>query len=91
MDMTARLFANIGLVEEYFGNYEKGIQLVQKSIDICKRHDIFEQLERGYRALGSIYNKMGDYKNAMHQYNLAIEVASMCITMILFLYMDHVL
>ncbi|KAI4471123.1 tonsoku-like protein [Holotrichia oblita] len=76
MDMTARLFANLAVVDECLANYDKAIQLVQKCIDICKAHDIFEQLERGYAILGSIYNKKGDYKNAIAQYNLAIEVAS---------------
>ncbi|KRT81298.1 Ankyrin repeat-containing protein [Oryctes borbonicus] len=76
MDMKARLYANLALVEEYLGHYEKAIELVQKSIVICKAHDILEQLERGYTILGSIYNKKADYKNAIAQYNLAIEVAS---------------
>lgn len=75
MDMTARLFANLGVVQECLGNYKKGIQLVQKSIDICKQYDIYEQLERGYTFLGSLYAKKEDYSSAIHQYNLAIDVA----------------
>ncbi|GJQ70821.1 hypothetical protein Trydic_g748 [Trypoxylus dichotomus] len=76
MDMRGRLYANLAVVEEYMGNYEKAIPLVQKSIGICKTYDIFEQLERGYSILGSIYSKKADYKNAIAQYNLSIEVAS---------------
>lgn len=74
-DMTARLLANLGVVEECRGNYNKGVELVQRSINICKAHDIFEQLERNYTLLGSLYVRTKEYDKAIHQYNLAIEVA----------------
>lgn len=73
--MSARLLANIGVVQECLGNYEKGIELVTKSIEICRRNDLFEQLERGYTFLGSLYVRKKEYQNAIRQYNLAMEVA----------------
>lgn len=75
MDMTARLLANLGIVQECIGNYDKGIELLQKSINICKTNDLFEQLERGHSFLGSLYMKKGESSQAIRQYNLAIEVA----------------
>lgn len=83
--MQARLFANLGFVQECLGNYKDGIQLVQRSIEICKKHDIFEQLERAYTLLGLLYNKINEYSKAIHQYNLAIEVASNCSCILNFL------
>lgn len=73
--MAARLFANLGVVQECQGNYNKGIELLEKSINICKAYDLFEQLERGYRSLGSIYSHKQNYSKAIIQYNLAMEVA----------------
>lgn len=75
MDMSARLFANLGVVQECLGNFDKGIELIQKSINICKTHDIFEQLERGYSSIAALYGKKGDHGQAIHFYNLAIDVA----------------
>lgn len=85
MDMEGRLYANLGVVEEYLGNYENAIDLVQKSINICKMHDILEQLQRGYSILGSIYTKIKDYKSAIYQYNLAAEVAGRYISLYTYL------
>lgn len=74
--MTARLYANLGIVNEHLGNYEIGINLLEQSIKICKSHDLFEQLEMGYTFLGALFVRRGEYKKALDQYNLAIDVAS---------------
>lgn len=76
MDMSARLFANLGVIQECFGKYNEGIELVQRSINICKENDIYEQLQRGYTFLGALYVRIEEYSKAIYQYNLAIEVAS---------------
>lgn len=73
--MLARLLANLGVVNESQGNYNEGIKLLRKSISICKQHDLFEQLERAYAALGSLYVRKQEYNNAIHYFNLAMEVA----------------
>ncbi|CAH0548154.1 unnamed protein product [Brassicogethes aeneus] len=75
VDMTARLFCNLGVVQDCLGNFNKALELLTKSIQICKQHDIFEQLHRGYIAIASLYDKTGDYKNVIQNYNLAIIVA----------------
>ncbi|KAF2902906.1 hypothetical protein ILUMI_03283 [Ignelater luminosus] len=74
-DMTARLLANMGIVKNHLGEYDKGIELIQKSINICKTYDLFEQLERSYFVLGELYLRRNEYSKAISQYNLAIEVA----------------
>lgn len=73
--MSARLYANIGVVHECLGEYEKAIELIRKSINICKQNDLYEQLERGYASLGSLYMRRQEYNSAINQYNLAMEVA----------------
>uniref|UniRef100_A0A1Y1NAZ6 Tonsoku-like protein n=2 Tax=Photinus pyralis TaxID=7054 RepID=A0A1Y1NAZ6_PHOPY len=74
-DMITRLLANLGVVYECEGKYEKAEELLRKSIDICKTHDLFEQLQRGYTCLGTLYVRKKQYDEAIRQYNLAMEVA----------------
>lgn len=74
--MSARLFSNLGLVEEARENHDKGVELINKSINICKMHELHEQLQRGYMSLGSLLFKSGNNKKALEQYNLAAETAS---------------
>lgn len=75
MDMMARLFANLGVVKEAQGKFSKGIELVIKSVNVCKKYDIFEQLERCYTTLSSLYLKSGDHSSAISNLNLAMETA----------------
>lgn len=76
MDMRARLLLNIGVVYEHQGNFTKGIDYMNKSIQICKTHDIYEQLHHGYYSLGLLNTKQKDYNSAIKNFNLAIDVAS---------------
>lgn len=75
--MTARLFSNLGLVKECLGEYDKALELLNKSIAVCKQNDIYEQLCRGYISIASLFEKMYDSNEAIQHYNLAIEAASM--------------
>ncbi|XP_017786274.1 PREDICTED: tonsoku-like protein isoform X1 [Nicrophorus vespilloides] len=77
MDMMARLFANLGVVQEQLGNYEAGIDLLKKSLTICKANDIYVHTERAYSLLGSLYCNMKDYSTAINHYNLAMQVAGL--------------
>lgn len=74
--MSARLFSNLGLVEDARENHDKAYELINKSINICKMHELHEQLQRGYMSLGSLLFKSGDNKRALQQYNFAAETAS---------------
>ncbi|XP_018566528.1 tonsoku-like protein [Anoplophora glabripennis] len=75
VDMMARLFSNLGLVKECLGDYSKALELLNRSIGICKQHDIYEQLYRGYISIASLYEKRGEYNDAIRHYNLAIDSA----------------
>lgn len=75
-DMSARLFSNLGLVQDCMGNFNAAKELINKSINLCRAHDLYEQLQRGYLSLASLLVKTEDYKSALQQYNLAAEAAS---------------
>ncbi|KAF5303927.1 hypothetical protein FQA39_LY01712 [Lamprigera yunnana] len=74
-DMIARLLSNLGVVEECKGQYDKGIELLQESIQICEGYDLFEQLHRGYIALSTLYDRKKVYDEAIRYCNLALSVA----------------
>lgn len=74
--MTARLLANLGVIHDSMHNYSEGISLLERSIAICKENDLYEQLERSYTALAALYTRKQEYNNAIHNYNQAMEVAS---------------
>lgn len=76
VDMMARLFSNLGLVKDCLGDYNNALELLNRSIGICKQHDIYEQLYRGYISIASLYEKRREYNEAIHHYNLAIDSAS---------------
>lgn len=85
--MTARLFSNLGLVKECLGEYDKALELLNKSIAICKQNDIYEQLCRGYLSMASLFEKKNNSIEAIQHYNLAIDTAS---KFFLFLSNQHV-
>ncbi|XP_050301726.1 tonsoku-like protein isoform X2 [Anthonomus grandis grandis] len=74
-DMLARLFSNLGLVKENLGDYKTSLNLYEKSIKICKKHDIYEQLYRGYLSMASLFEKQEMYQETVKNYNMAIEIA----------------
>lgn len=76
MDMTSRLFSNLGLVKECLGEYDKALELLNKSITVCKQNDIYEQLCRGYLSIASLFEKKLDSNEAIQHLNLAIDSAS---------------
>lgn len=77
--MKARLLANMGVVAESQGNFEEGVELLNKSITLCHKHLVNVQLERSYRALASLYSKKGEDMNAFNCYSVAIEVSGMLV------------
>lgn len=78
VDMTARLFSNLGLVKECLGEYDKALELLNKSIAVCKQNDIYEQLSRGHLSIASLFEKKSNSYAAIQHYNLAIDAASKC-------------
>lgn len=76
MDMTSRLFSNLGLVKECLGEYDKALELLNKSIALCEQNDIYEQLSRGYLSIASLFEKKYDSNKAIQHLNFAIDAAS---------------
>ncbi|XP_030749323.1 tonsoku-like protein isoform X2 [Sitophilus oryzae] len=74
-DMLARLFANLGLVKENLGEYGTSLNLYEKSIKICVKHELYEQMYRGRMAMASLFDKQEKYQETIKQFNLAIEIA----------------
>ncbi|CAH1399483.1 unnamed protein product [Nezara viridula] len=75
MEMTGRLFLNIGLVLDCQNHYDDAIHHMLKAVAICKKLDLWEDLYRTYTALGSIYHKHSDKNEALRTYDLAVDVA----------------
>lgn len=74
--MKARLFANLSLIQENLNNYETALELIRKSINLCKQHDIYEQLYRDYILIATIFEKTKQFNESIKHLNLAIEIAS---------------
>lgn len=74
--MKARLLANLGLIEENLNNNERALELLQKSIDLCKNNDVYEQLYRGYISIAMLYEKLNQFNESIKNMDLAIETAS---------------
>lgn len=74
--MCARLFCNLGIVQDCLGNFDKASELFTKSINQCKAHDLYEQLQRAYMSFSSLLVKKGDSRQALQQCNLAVEATS---------------
>ncbi|PNF14178.1 Tonsoku-like protein [Cryptotermes secundus] len=76
MEMRARLLLNIGLVLECQHDIQKAIDNIQNAVQICKEHDLFEDLFRCYSSLGMLYYRQLDSSKALHMLELALDVAS---------------
>ncbi|KAL3284735.1 hypothetical protein HHI36_018880 [Cryptolaemus montrouzieri] len=75
IDMTSRLYNNLGVIRDYQGQFEKGVELLNKAITLCKANDVYESLHQAYNSLASILEKKAKYKDAIQNYNFAIEAA----------------
>jgi tetratricopeptide (TPR) repeat protein len=77
MDMQARSLFNIALTLERLGEFNKAIEHLQKSIIICKNHDLYELLTDCLTMKGEIHlNKLSDHQKAINCFNLALDNAS---------------
>ena len=75
MEMTGRLFLNIGLVLDCQNHYDDAINHMLKTVSICKKLDLWEDLYRTYSALGAIYQKHSKRQEALRTFELALNVA----------------
>ncbi|XP_045464738.1 tonsoku-like protein isoform X2 [Harmonia axyridis] len=75
VDMTARLYNNLGVIHEYQGNHEKSKELFNKAIVLCKANDVYESLHQAYNSLATLLERRGEYNSAIQNFNVAIETA----------------
>ncbi|KAK9882581.1 hypothetical protein WA026_022208 [Henosepilachna vigintioctopunctata] len=75
VDMTARLYNNLGVIQEYQGHHDKSMEFFNKAIVLCKANDVYESLHQAYNSLASLLERKGEYNNAIQNFNLAIDVA----------------
>nr|CAD7406048.1 unnamed protein product [Timema poppensis] len=75
VEMRARLLLNFGLVLECQKDIEKAIEFIQKSIGLCKSHDLFEDLYRCYSSLAMVFYRQKDTSRALCLLNKALETA----------------
>ncbi|XP_044760156.1 tonsoku-like protein isoform X2 [Coccinella septempunctata] len=75
VDMTARLYNNLGIIHEYQGHHDKSKELFNKAIVLCKTNDVYESLHQAYNSFASLLERRGEYNSAIQNFNLAIETA----------------
>lgn len=74
--MRARLLLNIGVVLEHLGTFHRAIEFLQKAINICKSHDLYNLLYQCYITEGFLHShKQKDNAKALSLFNLALDVA----------------
>ncbi|RZF33980.1 hypothetical protein LSTR_LSTR006896 [Laodelphax striatellus] len=74
-EMRARVYLNLGLVEEALGNLGKAVQYLGKAILICKSLDLWEELCLSYTNLGLTHKHAGDFASALKAFDLGLTVA----------------
>lgn len=47
-----------------------------QAIQICKEHDLFEDMFRCYSSLGMLHHRQDDSSKALHMLGLALDIAS---------------
>lgn len=73
LDMQARLYLNLGVTNEYKGEFKEAIKYFEKSMSICRHNDFWELLHQCYTTTGLMYaNKMSDNTTALRFLNMAI-------------------
>lgn len=76
LDMTARLYLNLGITYELKGEYNDAIKHFEKAMSICRHNDFWELLHKCYLDTGLLYfSKLADTKKALQFLNLAINIA----------------
>lgn len=76
LDMTARLYLNLGVTYECKGEFNEAIKHFEKSMSICRHNDFWDLLFQCYYTSGLLYfNKLGDNTKSLRLLNLAINTA----------------
>jgi tetratricopeptide (TPR) repeat protein len=70
----AKLYSNIGVINDMFGNYEKALINYQKSLLIYSNTNNQKGKESVINNLGIVYEEMGRPKKALENYFIALEI-----------------
>ncbi|XP_039278880.1 tonsoku-like protein [Nilaparvata lugens] len=74
-EMRARVYLNLGLVEEALAKLEKAVQYLGKAVIICKSLDLWEELCLSYTNLGLAHKHSEDFASALKAFDLGLSVA----------------
>ncbi|XP_012271761.1 tonsoku-like protein [Orussus abietinus] len=77
MTMRARLLLNLGLVLEAQGEPQEGVDLIEKSAELCTKHKLTEDLHRTHIALGALHERQGNFNLALEHLDKASQVISL--------------
>lgn len=76
LDMTARLYLNLGITYECKEEFSEAIKYFEKAMSICRHNDFWELLHKCYLDAALLYfNKLDDHTKALQLLNLAINIA----------------
>lgn len=76
LDMTARLYLNLGVTFECKGDFTEAIKFLEKAMSICRHNDFWDLLHKCYIDAGLLYfNKLNDNTKALQLFHLAINTA----------------
>lgn len=76
LDMQARLYLNLGVTNEYKGEFREAINNFEKAMTICRHNDFWELLHQCYNSTAMMYaNRLNEYTKALRFLNLAINIA----------------
>lgn len=76
LDMTARLYLNLGITYECKEEFTEAIKYFEKAMSICRHNDFWELLHKCYLDAGLLYfNKLNDQTKALQLLNMAINIA----------------
>lgn len=72
--MRARALYNVGHVLEAQKEPEECLKLYLQAEKICRENQLYEDLHRTYLSLGAFYERRGDFKQALLNFDKAAQV-----------------
>lgn len=76
LDMTARLYLNLGVTYECKEEFNEAIKYFEKAMSICRHNDFWELLHKCYLDAALLYfNRLNENTKALESLSLAINIA----------------
>ena len=72
----SKIYNNIGIVYSYLNDYDKSIEYLMKSLNLCKSNygEFSVDVAQSYNNLGIIYKELDDYDTAFFYYQKALDI-----------------